>query len=991
MNGQFIVAEQLREYCINTRVDLALVQEPPNRGGRIPGLDHAPIRTIMVANSDPGAAIIVFNPELEVLSIDTLSEKYITVVTIKQKHSKSQTFVSAYFKFNIRISEFITKLTNIMSVVKTGALIAVDSNAHSDLWFSQGNNNTGRAKGRKMEELINDLLLIVHNKPNQPNTYNRTDMGSSNIDVTLSTKDLEHKIKNWTVNTDITDSDHRLISFTVRTKPDNMNERSRNKIRYNVEKADWDVFKEHLISGIQRYSYNDTVEQGAELITDSISRAAKLSIPTKGKPRGKKFPPWWAPELTISGRAVNNFRKNKNYKTTDREQYREVRNNHLSLIRKTRYNQWKEFAESANSNPWGPLYKWLKKGSRNSSVQTALNTPSGEATRTPMETACLLLDTLIPHDGSEIILADRQAAPGVTIEINQDEIKNAIWRIGPKKAPGKDGLTAAILRKAWPIVNEQLTHLYKRCLISSTFPKCWKDADVVALLKGPDKDASEPKSYRPVSLLPTLGKVLETLVINRLRSEISQNLSDEQHGFTPFKSTLSAINSLFDWVDSRTEKLVIGVFLDISGAFDNLKWETLFEDLTSLGAGAHSIQMIKSYLENRSAHLTIENSTASCVLSKGCPQGSQLGPVLWNVSMDKALQLHTNHKVKMIAYADDLVIAVAATRLPLVQERLTLILDRLINWAEERGLTFSIQKTQMITLKGGLKPGYNTSFGNDIITSTSPIRYLGVLLDYKRNFCSHLVQISGKSEQMYSRMRAATTCNWGINQTTSKVIYKAVFIPRLGYAVSVWEKALTTSKAIKLLRSKQRDALRSITGAYKTTSTDALQVIGGCLPLDLELRMLALKEKVRLGKENEDKIQTFQEELLNIWNDRWTTSNKGRWTFKWFPDVIERYWVPLEPDHFTTQFISGHGDFNEKLHSFKLNDSPLCHCGVPESAEHVLFDCPRVEDIRNDLKTRITKNGITWPCDVKVLVSSGSNFEAFRRFAKRALVNRTDR
>jgi hypothetical protein len=120
----------------------------------------------------------------------------------------------------------------------------------------------------------------------------------------------------------------------------------------------------------------------------------------------------------------------------------------------------------------------------------------------------------------------------VTCNLITNEIKDAVWRIGPKKTPGSDGLTAAIIRMAWPVVKQQLTHLYKRCLENSIFPSCWKDADVIVLLKSKDKDPMEPKSYRPVSLLPTLAKVLETLIINRLKGEISDYLSKDQHGFT---------------------------------------------------------------------------------------------------------------------------------------------------------------------------------------------------------------------------------------------------------------------------------------------------------------------------------------------------------------------------------------------------------------------------------------------------------------------------
>jgi len=147
INGQFIVAEQLREYCIDKRVDIALVQEPPTKGVRIPGLDHVPIRTIMGADITCGAAIIVFNQDLEVLRIDALSEKNFAVITVKQKNRKVKIFISAYFKFNLPTTECITKLKNKLAVLKTETVIGVDTNAHSNLWHSQGNNHTARATG----------------------------------------------------------------------------------------------------------------------------------------------------------------------------------------------------------------------------------------------------------------------------------------------------------------------------------------------------------------------------------------------------------------------------------------------------------------------------------------------------------------------------------------------------------------------------------------------------------------------------------------------------------------------------------------------------------------------------------------------------------------------------------------------------------------------------------------------------------------------------
>lgn len=159
------------------------------------------------------------------------------------------------------------------------------------MWYSDGVNNTARVKRRKVEEMIRDELLIVHNQPGQPNTYQRTNMDTSNIDATISTHDLERKIRNWTVRTDVTDSDHRLITFTVLSNRDIADNQTREKLRFNVDKADWGGFKEKLTTEVQNYKQNGTIDEGVRSITDAINKAARVSIPKTGNKRSTNLPP----------------------------------------------------------------------------------------------------------------------------------------------------------------------------------------------------------------------------------------------------------------------------------------------------------------------------------------------------------------------------------------------------------------------------------------------------------------------------------------------------------------------------------------------------------------------------------------------------------------------------------------------------------------------------------------------------------------------------
>ncbi|VVC36614.1 Endonuclease/exonuclease/phosphatase,Reverse transcriptase domain [Cinara cedri] len=723
LNGQHIVVEQLRDYCIDNRVDIALIQEFPSKNKTIKGLDHDPIRCIVGGTGQkPGAAIIVFNAGLEVTVLRNLSSDYFTVITVSIGREIIN-FVSSYFKFNISTVEFVMKLDAILNELKGETVICADVNAHSPLWMCDASNNTARVKGRKIEDLIERHHLTVHNNNRRTYTYNRVGMGKSNVDVTMTTARLAARITRWKVTKGITDSDHRVITFglrhskTVRGGPDTT--------RFNTDKADWDEFNVNLARELGQATdlMRGDVDVRAAALTAAIRSAAESSIPRKRGP-GRLPPPWWNDDLTKSRKSLNNFRNTKDYKVTDRQEYQRLRNKHLGLIRHSKFQMWKSFAESANDKVWGNLYKWVKKGPRTNKVLTALKKDDDTYTTSYLETAEYLLSSLIPTDKDAVPLGRDEIAVSTDTTVELQDVKDAIWRIGVKKSPGIDGITSLILRRAWPLIQTPLRKLYKDCLESATFPDCWKTAVIVAIPKGGDKDLSLPKSYRPVSLLPTLGKALETLIIARLRAEVLVNLSEDQHGFMTGKSTISAIDSLLSWADGRKEKFVIGVFLDITGAFDNLNWEVLFQDVKDLGASQHTLSIIRDYLRNRHAELSIGTATAKCNLTRGCPQGSQLGPILWNLSMDRALKLHRHDRSKIVAYADDLAVVTAGTNINIVRDRLSPMLDRLVNWASERGLSFSPMKTNVMTLKGGLKPGYSINFGNlAVISCSHPLVY----------------------------------------------------------------------------------------------------------------------------------------------------------------------------------------------------------------------------------------------------------------------------
>lgn len=162
--------------------------------------------------------------------------------------------------------------------------------------------------------------------------------------------------------------------------------------------------------------------------------------------------------------------------------------------------------------------------------------------------------------------------------------------------------------------------------------------------------------------------------------------------------------------------------------------------------------------------------------------------------------------------------------------------------------------------------------------------------------------------------------------------------------------------------------------------------------MDLEIKECAIRQKIKAGLIDEPTGLAEIDSHLEVWQTRWAISKNGRWTKGIIPDVRNRYHLPLTMDHFTSQMVTGHGDFRGKLHSFKLVATPGCACGNgSETVQHVLYHCRRTDVFRNELKATMESENEPWPPREGAYLKSKRAYEALRRFASRALRTRTDR
>jgi hypothetical protein len=129
--------------------------------------------------------------------------------------------------------------------------------------------------------------------------------------------------------------------------------------------------------------------------------------------------------------------------------------------------------------------------------------------------------------------------------------------------------------------------------------------------------------------------------------------------------------------------------------------------------------------------------------------------------------------------------------------------------------------------------------------------------------------------------------------------------------------------------------------------------------------------------------------LLNIWQTRWDSSTKARWTHRIIPDIRFRLSIPMELDHYVTQYLTGHGNFAARLYSLKLKDSPDCSCGNgTDDPEHAIYKCQRWNEQRTRLVQTLMEEGFAWPCEPDVFTKTRKTYSAIRKFAKETLTEK---
>ncbi|KAF7496158.1 Putative protein in type-1 R1DM retrotransposable element [Sarcoptes scabiei] len=282
-----------------------------------------------------------------------------------------------------------------------------------------------------------------------------------------------------------------------------------------------------------------------------------------------------------------------------------------------------------------------------------------------------------------------------------DELRcmQIVVRNKSKKAPGIDCITNGMLKQIKSLISNFLAKLFEKCLNIGYFPKQWKKGALTIFPKPNKADLHNSKNYRPITLLSSIGKLLEKIIQTNIQNYLieTKKLNSNQHGFVPEKSTITALFEIKKKIlNCKADRLTSILAIDFTGAFDNADWDIILQNMTNLNIPSYLIRIISSYFHNRQIIFTYNKHRYSKTTTHGCPQGSPLSPLLWNILINNLLDTFSVNNASIFAYADDITIVCSGKNIKELHNTILTALEHVNTWSISNNLTINFNKTNIL-------------------------------------------------------------------------------------------------------------------------------------------------------------------------------------------------------------------------------------------------------------------------------------------------------
>ena len=368
------------------------------------------------------------------------------------------------------------------------------------------------------------------------------------------------------------------------------------------------------------------------------------------------------------------------------------------------------------------------------------------------------------------------------------EIKNILLELKSTSSSGIDEIPSSVLKSTPDNILQALAHIFNLSLSRGEYISAFKIAKIVPVFK--KGNPTEVNNYRPISLLPVMSKVLEKIMHRRVTSFLTQQnfFFKLQFGFRKNHSTSLANTLLTEYIVEAFEnrKKVLGVFLDLSKAFDTIDHNILLHKLKHCGIRGLANDWFQSYLSGRTQMVEQQNACSQVKsIQFGVPQGSILGPLLFLIYVN---DFHNCIAAgDMIMFADDTNIFFTGRNYETIYDCANKQLCNIDHWLIANKLSLNVEKTNHVVFRtpNSKPPSNNLTLliRNKRINRVTSSKFLGVILHKNLSWKPHMDTVLKRLRISLGVVRKISSY---LNRSALTMLYHSMFNCHISYCVTTW-------------------------------------------------------------------------------------------------------------------------------------------------------------------------------------------------------------